>query len=130
MNGTENNGQSKNELKELLINEVDMAIESILPIIIENRQNADYTKHELSRATASGPIPCSDIDVVRFFHSLMDGDTTAKLIISNIEWEESGNCVGDDLYPVVLSGVKLPDGRYYIELTGRKIFKEYIFRFT
>ncbi len=59
MNGTENNEQGKNELKELLINEVDMAIESILPIIIENRQNADYTTNELSRATASGPIRCS-----------------------------------------------------------------------
>ncbi len=71
-----------------------------------------------------------DLDVVKFFHALMDGDTSVKLIISDIEWDESGNCVGDDLYPVVLSCVKLPDGRYYVELTGRKIFKEYIFRFT
>jgi len=111
------------------LEQVSMIIPSVLGLVNDYRYNADYTCHELSRCSVGEVNPCTDEAVMSFLSALKNGVETANLVISDIDWEESGNCEGDDLYPVNLHAVKLPDGRYFMELTGRFDKKEYIYRF-
>lgn len=100
------------------IAEVKMGLHSVVDLAVEFKYSADWTCHEYSRGHASAPIPCTDLAVAEFVQQLEVGADTAHLTISDIYWEESGNCVGDKLYPVNLEAVKLPDGRYYLLLEG------------
>lgn len=101
------------------LKEVKMELQSVVDLIVKFKYSADWTCHELSRAHASGSVPCTDTAIAEFIQQLESGVDTAELTISDIRWEESGNCVGDNLYPVILKAVKLPDGRYYLRLEGR-----------
>lgn len=100
------------------IKEVKMEVQSVVDLAVKFKHSADWTCHEMSRARASKPIPCTDVKIAEFVQRLESGIDIAELTISDLYWEESGNCVGDNLYPVILEAVKLPDGRYYLRLEG------------
>lgn len=102
----------------MTLEQVTMGIESIYPLIERYRLYADSTSHEMSNARAGGAIPCSDMDIFYFVRDIINGEEKVRLTVSDIHWEESGGCVGDDLYPVTLIATKLPDGRYFMELEG------------
>lgn len=100
------------------IKEVKMELQSIVDLVVKFRYSADWTCHEYSSGRASKPKPCADGEISEFVQRLESGADTAELIVSDLYWEESGNCVGDNLYPIILRAVKLPDGRYYLRLEG------------
>ena len=45
---------------------------------------------------------------------------------SNSAGKLTGGCTGDKLYPVVMKATRLKKGKYYIEIMGLKIYKEYV----
>ena len=100
------------------IKEVKMELQSVVDLIMKFRYSADWTCHEYSNGRAGYPIPCLDARIAGFIEQLRRGVGVAEITVSGIRWEESGNCVGDNLYPVILKAVKLPDGRYYFRLEG------------
>lgn len=111
------------------LKEVEISIETILPIVVEYRNRANRTTHELSKSTTTEVRPCTDDDVAKFLYKINKPFVwgQAELVISGIDWEEFGNCIGDELYPVLLKAIRLPDlKRWYMELTGLNIYKEYI----
>lgn len=101
-----------------MLKEITMELQSVVDLVVKFRHSADWTCHEYSRGHASKPMPCKDVEIAEFVQQLDSGADTAELTVSDIYWEESGNCVGDNLYPVTLKAVKLPDGRYYLRLEG------------
>jgi hypothetical protein len=109
-----------------MLERVKMVRDSILELVVEYREMADYSLHQYSNGGASAVQPCSDRDVYDFLTKLLQGEPVAQLVISDIEWHTSGNCVGDELYPVTLSATKLPDGRYFLELDTIKGSEEFI----
>lgn len=110
-----------------IIKERKMTIDSILPLVIEYREKADWTCHRYSNSHATNPRPCTDRAVKDFFSEIETGREIARLVISDIQWEKYSNCEGDDLYPVILNAVHLPDGRYFFELTGHFDTREFVF---
>ena len=107
-------------------------IDSIFNLIIQYRYKADWTFHEYSSSEAGDPIPCTDEEVLSFLSELKQAHEEKRpiqleLVISGIEWEKHGNCTGDELYPVILSAVSLPDGRHYIQIKGLFEMKEYVY---
>lgn len=100
------------------LKEVTMELQSVVELVVKFKHSADWTCHEYSRGIASKPVPCSDNQIARFIDQINSGVDAAKLTISGIYWEESGNCVGDNLYPVILEATKLPGRRYYLRLEG------------
>ena len=101
---------------EVKLEKVDMITNTIIPIIEKFRYAATYTIHPESYSEATEPQPCSDKKIAEFINKLANGADKAELIISNIEWIEYNNCEGDNLYPVIMRAIKLPDGRYFIEI--------------
>lgn len=110
------------------IKKVSMNIESIISLIESYKGKADWKKHPMSQSWASEAHDCSDMDVKELLDKFEKLESEIKFTISDIEWEEYGNCVGDELYPVVLHAVLLPDGkRYYIAVSNINGTDEYIY---
>lgn len=99
------------------LKEVKMRLKSVITLIEKYRYKATYTTHGMSRSWATDPIPCTDLEILKFVQKLANKEDKAELIISNIDWEEFGNCTGDELYPVYMDAVKLPDDRYFITIS-------------
>lgn len=94
-----------------------MKVDTILGIVNDARMGASYTRHPMSNGIPTEAFPCSDQEVSTLLDTLAKGADKAMLTISDIFWEESGNCVGDELFPVEMKAVKLPDGRYYLTVS-------------
>ena len=48
------------------LNRKDMSIDSILPLIVNYRDQASYNRDPMSNVTVTDPIPCTDGDVLKF----------------------------------------------------------------
>lgn len=110
--------------------EIVQISDTILPKIQEYRNAANYTTHEMSRSDAGNPEPCSDIQVAAFIHAIAEGKDMISLIVSDIDWIEFGNCVGDKLYPVEIQARKIPGEplAYWVNITGLNIEENFILR--
>lgn len=111
----------------MTLTEVEMGIDTIVDLVRQYRGEADYTLHEFSHGRPGDPEPCTDYDVLCFMTDLDAGVPASQLVISRIEWEESGGCAGDALYDVTLAATKLPDDRYFLELDGYGIHREFVY---
>lgn len=105
-----------------------MRCESLVSLIASYKGKADWKRGHLSQAEVSEPIDASDREVVDFMIQIFNGVEKAELVISDIDWEVYGNNVNDELYPVVMTATKLPDGRYYVEVKGIWGIDEYIYQ--
>lgn len=112
---------------------VKMKTPFIIDLIIKvrsfNDHGAWYTTHPLSNAVPGGATACSDKEICEFVYDLLAKKPEAKLIIGSMEWEQTGNCVGDELYHSSIMATKLPgSGRYFLELKywdqGENKFKD------
>jgi len=85
------------------LEEVEMIKDGVLPIIIDNRFQADN--------------PCTDENVMNFLQDIYSGNEKTELEVSKVDWE-SRPCQRDreGISDVFLRAVKLPDGRYYLTL--------------
>ncbi len=119
------------------IKEVEMEAGCLIDLIVPLKNAAWYTKHELSRGQIGDIIPCTDFEVMEYLQILKEmktGDDPASIVISNIEWENYGNCAGDELYPVIMLAQLLPGKtrRFYVTINmidesyGCNMTKEYI----
>jgi len=125
------------------LKEVKMNAPSIIDLIVKVRSLEDHgatpITHTHSNARPGTPIPCTDKAITKFVQKLLQKEEAAILIIGEIDWEESGNCVGDELYESTIRALLLPDGRYFIELKYYNnnnpseehgfIKKEYVWKF-
>ena len=75
---------------------------SLLHLIEKLKERATWTCHPLSYAKAKGPYKCSDNEVATFINKMKE-EGYAKLVCSHYTWEKSGGCIGDELYPAVLT---------------------------
>ena len=105
-----------------------MRCESLLSLIESYKGRADWRCGHLSRSEACEPFDASDRQIVDFVFQILNGVEKAELVISDIDWEVYGNNVNDELYPVVMTATKLPDGRYYVEVKGIWGIDEYIYQ--
>jgi len=102
------------------LKEVKMNVPSIIDLIIRVRllenHGATFTSHRYSNARATIPLPCADKDIVRFVQNLIDKVGMARLTIGIVNWEEEGNCDGDELHDSEIFATKIPGDRYFIEV--------------
>lgn len=108
------------------LEKVKMKCKSLISLIESYKGRADWRCGHLSRAEASEPIDASDREIIDFALQILNGVEKAELIVSDIRWDVYGNHVDDELYPVIMKATKLPDGRYYLEVTGIWGIDEYI----
>lgn len=109
------------EKKMVELKQVEMIQNSIISLIEQYRHRATYTTHSMSRSWATDPIPCTDLEILAFVQKIANKENEADLVVSNIDWDEFGNCEGDQLYPVYMNAVKLPDDRYFVTIEGYNI---------
>jgi hypothetical protein len=116
-----------------MFKKVEIEKEELFIFLNQYREKANYSLHEFSRGEVSEVIPMSEKDLLSTCLAFYEGvAVTITGVLSDIEWEKSGGCVGDELYPVNLEAVKLPDGRYwgkvsYYQYRQGELTEEFIF---
>lgn len=110
-----------------ILSHVEMGIQSVFSIVEEYRNKAGWSRHQYSESSPCDPVPCTDRAVVSFLKKIFLGKEQVELLVSDIKWAHYGNCTGDELFPVTLNGMRLPDGRYFLELLSSSENLEYIY---
>jgi hypothetical protein len=96
------------------LKKVGLEKEELFQLLYGFRNNASYTMHEYSNGRVSKAIPLPEESLLRICLDFYEAKKMViKTILSDIDWVESGGCSGDELYPVTLEAVKLPNGSYY-----------------
>ena len=111
------------------IERVNFFVESFFGLILRYKGMATFTRHQYSNMCAekSGDIP--DFEIFEVFQKMKLNYESIKFTISDIRYVETGNCVGDELYPVECKMTLLPDKRYYIEISGYRDREEFMDEF-
>jgi hypothetical protein len=109
-------------------NITELEIEKNLLQVIMTAPAASYTLHRHSRGTVTDTTQASEREITEFMLCLQLGIQDATLMISNIDWEESGNCIGDELFPTILRARKIDDTTYLMLLEGYRIEKEFVYK--
>jgi hypothetical protein len=100
------------------IKKVNFLTNSFFNLIINYKGKAWWTRHEYSNGYAGKPKDITDMEIFEIYQRIKNKEPLIEFKISDIWWEKYGNCVGDELFPVECTMYILPDGRYFIQISG------------
>lgn len=102
-------------MKEKLKKVVKKRAEALFSLLWELRMAGDWTCHPESYSEAE-IIPASEREITAFVSSLLAGVKEAELVVSDLKWVRYDNCVGDELYPCVVTAKKIGEREYLLTI--------------